>query len=427
MKTPRALILFGCLVLAGATAERLARADISVGSDGSDGSLYVTSNTVIDLSKAATATWDTPSPVAGKGVYDPQKWAVVFKYDSVYVAPGVSVSFLNNSTNAPVVWLARYGVTIDGYLSLDGHDGVSVGTPAVPGPGGFRGGKSGSSQTGALGGAGMGPGGGQYGISAGGGYGTIGYGSGSGMGAGGGTYGSPQVLPLIGGSGGGGLGWSSGEVFGGGGGGGGILIAAGRIAAINGNIHANGGYGTTSINSAGGGGSGGAIRIVADQLLGTGSLYATGSPSSPANPGRGGVGRVRLEANSMNFTGGGDPVFTLHLPIGNVATVWPSPGSPRIAISAVGGVPTPGDPNGNLFGGDLQISSAASVPVTVTAANVPVGAAMAVKAVLVAGGQSVTVSATLTSGDQTASTWTATLPAIPNNGYTLLQAHVTLP
>ena len=61
------------------------------------------------------------------------------------------------------------------------------------------------------------------------------------------------------------------------------------------------------------------------------------------------------------------------------------------------------------------------------ASNIPVNATVTVRAVLVAGGESVTVPATLTSGDQTASTWTATLPAIPNNGYTQLQAHVTLP
>ena len=93
MKTPRALILIGCLILFVASAAFSAHADISVGSDGSDGSLFVTSNMVIDLSKATTAAWNTPSPVSGKGVYDPQQWAVVFKYDSIYVAPGVTCAF----------------------------------------------------------------------------------------------------------------------------------------------------------------------------------------------------------------------------------------------------------------------------------------------------------------------------------------------
>ena len=56
-----------------------AHADIVVpGANGSDGTLNITTNTVIDLSQAVTGNWDTNNAAnAGKGVYDPEKWAVV--------------------------------------------------------------------------------------------------------------------------------------------------------------------------------------------------------------------------------------------------------------------------------------------------------------------------------------------------------------
>src|SRR5437867_4772714 len=106
MKDLYFLVLLAATSLGSQILATSARADISVGSDGSDGTLVVvTSDTYIDLSAAATATWNTPSPVPGKGVYDPQQWAVVFKYDSVYIAPGRTLTFTNHRTTAPVVWL----------------------------------------------------------------------------------------------------------------------------------------------------------------------------------------------------------------------------------------------------------------------------------------------------------------------------------
>lgn len=355
---------------------------------------------------------------------------MVFKYDSVYVSAGVTLSFKNNATTAPVAWLVTRGVRIDGTVSVDGQYDPAVGQLAVPGPGGFRGGKGTTPLTGG-GGPGLGPGGGGYASvsssgGGGGGYGSsgnTGVNNGGGPGAGGGTYGSPQIVPLIGGSGGGG----TIDQQGGGAGGGALLIAAGKSIAITGTISANGGGSTTS-SDGGGGGSGGAIRVVADVLAGAGSLLAIGGNTfQPGNLGDGGFGRIRLEANSTTFTGGSSPSYTLHLPVGPVPTIWPPAGSPSVTIATVAGVAVPTDPNGNLLGGDIQISSATAVPVTISAANVPSNATMALRAVLVTGATAVTVSATFASGDQTASTWTATLPAIANNAYTLLQARVTIP
>lgn len=63
-----------------------AMASITVPSDGTDGALVISANTVIDLSQAITGNWDTNNAAnSGKGVYDPAKWAVVFKYTSVTI------------------------------------------------------------------------------------------------------------------------------------------------------------------------------------------------------------------------------------------------------------------------------------------------------------------------------------------------------
>lgn len=93
------------------------------GADGSDGALVITEDTVIDLSQAvlgdgAAVKWDTNNAAnEGKGIYDPEKWAVVFKYSSVTVGAGVTLSFKNHGSRAPVVWLVNGDVTIDGTLA----------------------------------------------------------------------------------------------------------------------------------------------------------------------------------------------------------------------------------------------------------------------------------------------------------------------
>ena len=122
-------------------------AQLSIPGDGSDGALNITTNTVIDLSRAATGAWDANNATtAGKGIYDPTKWAVVFKYSSVTISNGATVTFSNHPSRAPVVWLVNGDVMIhsNGVLSLDGQYGVSdTINLAEPGPGGFRGGAEG--------------------------------------------------------------------------------------------------------------------------------------------------------------------------------------------------------------------------------------------------------------------------------------------
>jgi hypothetical protein len=111
--------------------------------DGSDGALNLTANTVIDLFQAVTGQWDANNAAnAGKGIYDSNKWAVVFKYSSVNIAGGATVTFKNHASRAPVVWLVNGNVTINGTVSLDGQAGQNSVNLPEPGPGGFRGGIS---------------------------------------------------------------------------------------------------------------------------------------------------------------------------------------------------------------------------------------------------------------------------------------------
>ena len=69
-------------MLGGATS----LAGINIPSDGSDGALVINGNTTIDLGLAITGAWDMNNAAhAGAGVYDSNKWAVVFKYTSVFI------------------------------------------------------------------------------------------------------------------------------------------------------------------------------------------------------------------------------------------------------------------------------------------------------------------------------------------------------
>ncbi len=218
-------------------------AGISVPSDGSDGLFYPTGNVEVDLSQAITGTWsDNNLANAGKGIYDPAKFAVVFKYTSVTVPTGARVTFKNHPSNAPVVWLVQGKVTINtnASVSLDGAQGQDTGSPLEPGPGGFRGGASKGNLPTFM--AGLGPGGGYY---------TTNPSSTTQRNAthtslrsddSGVTYGNPHIIPLIGGSGGAGFFYPGYNYnFGGGGGGGALLIVAGETITINGTLSADGG------------------------------------------------------------------------------------------------------------------------------------------------------------------------------------------
>lgn len=264
-----AICLLALLLFMGAAPVLLSQ-EFSSGSNESYGRLQVSENTTLDL------------PADG-----------IFHCTTIEVAANSTLTFNRNELNTPVYLLASGNIVIQGTIDVSGSDTVEgVVDGGRGGPGGFDGGKPGFND--AAQGDGYGPGGGSGGpsdwelatYSAGSGS----YGSVSNAGATtrkGSTYGSPLLIPLIGGSGGGGVAGSPGR--GGGGGGGAILIASSTSIEIGstGKIQALGG-GTLPHHNAG---SGGAIRLVAPVVVGTGEVNVSGGSGN-----YGGAGRIRVDS-----------------------------------------------------------------------------------------------------------------------------------
>lgn len=351
---------------------------LDVRSDGSDGAFEPTLSSegvvdgvlTVDLSRAPTvATWKTPGDdtgVYGRGVYDPVRWAVVFKYSRVTIPEGLTVRFQNHPKRAPVVWLVDGDVTIAGTVDLDGEDSVRAPRLTEPGPGGFRGGM-GYVSADIREGPGFGPGGG---------------GGGPGWASGGShrtrgrssahnpypqiTYGNPSLLPLVGGSGG--TGYSS--RYSGGGGGGALLLASAGRLTLDGAVTARGGTRPTGWSGGHAGGSGGAIRLVARILDGSGSLAVSGGQDET----KGGSGRIRLEyreyAAGADVQSDVEPSVLDDVPL--APRLWlqgddGDPDAPEVRIVSVGGVDAPADPRASMGAGghDVVLPKVSEVEVIV--------------------------------------------------------------
>ncbi|MCW5933778.1 MAG: hypothetical protein KIT45_05660 [Fimbriimonadia bacterium] len=378
-------------------------AQLNVPSDGSDGALNATSNTTIDLRLATTGAWNTPGN--GNGVYDPDRWAVVFKYSSVTLT-AATLNFINHRSNAPVVWLVQGDVIIENttinLITYDQFMGF-----IIPGPGGFRGGRGLSNSSSPAGSAGFGPGGARYLGSE---PGDAGYAS-PGSGAGGGiAYGNPQIVPLIGGSGGAGL--SSTHLPSGTGGGAILIVAGGRIVLSTGSsIRAEGVNLYSSVSY----GSGGSVRLVADRLEGDGSIFAQWSSASP--------GRVRIEVNHSAFNGNIMGSISVGLP-GNPPLIWPPNSAPSVRIVQVAGQNAPSDPSARFDQPDMSVGSSGTVTIRIAAQNVPSNWNVVVRVVRFAG-DDFTVNATRVSGNDANSVYEATLALPP--GMMTLQVRASAP
>ena len=336
------------------------------GADGSDEVLNIGTNTVIDLSKAVTGAWDANNNAnRGKGIYDSNKWAVVFKYSSVVISNGATVTFANHPSHAPVVWLVNGDVIIDGTVSLKGQSSVSAPGLAEPGPGGFRGGAGyyafGVDRT-----SGFGPGGGAYHPADGRQGAGASYGSQGTLGPS--PYGNPSLLPLIGGSGAGGSSVYQPQLdWGGGAGGGAILIACSGTMSIKGAIRANGGDGTTYTGS----GSGGGIRLVASSLTDNGIVEAIAGVGASYS---GGLGRIRIERvvnindNDWQVTPGASVVT---LQSGSTPLIWLPSDGPTVRIVSIGTVDAPADPRASFgtYGPDVTLPQVSTTPVVVETTN----------------------------------------------------------
>lgn len=294
-------------MLSGALALPAFGQGFSSGSNGSYGAINITENTTLDM------------PPDG-----------IFHCTTITVADNRTLSFRKNPNNTPVYLLATGEVRIDGTIDIEGQGGNLV-VGGQGGPGGFDGGNPGSVSTSP--GAGYGPGAGKGGAHANssapdaagsGSYSTVGPADSSNKGA---VYGSPLLLPLVGGSGGGGTIGTPG--LGGGGGGGAILIASDVSIALTGTIDADGGGNGSGIAN---GGSGGAIRLAAPVVSGNGILRANGTSS-------GGDGRIRvdtLDRSRLAFNFSPSGVTS----VGSMMVVFPSP-NPRLDIVEAAGTAIP--------------------------------------------------------------------------------------
>lgn len=302
MKT---LHLLTTALLATLSLSRVGAQSFDPGSNGSYGALNVTSNLTLDL------------PTNG-----------IFNCTSIMVSNGVTLTFRRNALNTAVYLLATEDVAISGTIDVSGEDGRSL-VEGFGGPGGFDGGKPGFAES--PPGAGYGPGAGKGGAN-----GNVQSGAGSGSYAAadpacvvtnkGAIYGSPLLVPLVGGSGGGGTVGSPGF------GGGAILIAsktsirftAGSVVRATGGM----GAGQSACNS----GSGGAIRLVAPAISGEGTLDVR----SRSN---GGSGRIRVDTlNRRDFRLAFAPNSSASM--GSMMLVFPTP-LPRLDIVEAAGTQIP--------------------------------------------------------------------------------------
>lgn len=255
----------------------------------------------------------------------------VLNCTTVSIASPAQLYFTKNARNTPAYILATGDVTIGGTIYVHGEDSVAR-QGANGGPGGYAGGQGGSNPA-----NGSGPGGGKGGwggneplppgklLRGGGGYGT----GGDPAVTGGSVYGNPLLIPLIGGSGGGGADEIAlSNQFGGAGGGGALLVASNTritFAQQQNSIWARGGGTSTGF----GGGSGGAVRLVAPIIAGNAKISVYG-------PSRGGYGRIRMDAltNTLNLIDNGDGSPNYSTFGKNMVVFLPTPPELRITNAA---------------------------------------------------------------------------------------------
>src|SRR2546422_805201 len=161
----------------------------------------VTPGSAATFSSSSTGSLGAFAPSSNTTVVLPADG--ILNYTTVAIPAGVTVTFQRNSTNTPVTMLATGDISIAGTIDVSGQNAVlSVGSTPAPGglggPGGFSGGMSGSwSNSNFNGTAGQGPGGGRASI-------RDPFFTTSDSGTYGGPSGFVRLLPLFGGSGGGG-------------------------------------------------------------------------------------------------------------------------------------------------------------------------------------------------------------------------------
>lgn len=334
------------------------------GSDGTDGAFEPTQDVEILVTKPA------------------------YHYTRINIPQGVTVTFQKTANNHPVVWLSQEAVNIAGTVDVAGKAAVGS-TGGTGGPGAWNGGNgalaaAGSPDVTLAAKSGQGPGGGLAGLGnnqhgAGAGHATQGQ-TGTGGTSGGQPYGNNYGLPLLGGSGGAGASFNTGNVVGAGGGGGGgaIRIASSTRITVTGSILARGGDGTRTTNPDtggtsydGGGGSGGWIKLMANFMdIGEAATLNARGGATAGSGGVGATGRVRLEAYGRNIGSGAfiQPPASFASPI---EFTLPQD-FPGIRIASINGQ-TVTNPAGQPSLPDLTLAESGPVTIVVQGRNIPLG------------------------------------------------------
>jgi len=417
------------------------------GSDGSDGALDFTwaaslpaAERTIVFDPKDDATFD---PGSGREL-DPNN-DNVFHFTRILIPTNVTVVLRADKLLwRPVYWLATDDITIQysGYLYLggaNGHSETSQGNarvPAMPGPGGFPGGLGASGVAKAT--AGFGPGAGLPATTDGEGgdasHSTLG--SGNSGGTAGALYGTPYLVPFVGGSGGAGGGNSTqtqpNSRSGGGAGGGAIVLSSSTKILNDGQITADGGYGdggSGSFTAGGGFGSGGSVRLMAPTIMGRIYHYNSGSGSITVRGGRSNTaksnGRIRIEAFNNQLQNSFFPDNTDAVRISGLVPTTPFlpsdsrvPGWPSVQVVSIDGISLPTIPTASFSVPDAQINSATDVAVVFATSNIPTTASLTLQ-IISPDNDVIIVSPSHSSGTQANSTWntTVTFPAGFSRGY----------
>ncbi|MFZ1502245.1 MAG: hypothetical protein WAS50_03755, partial [Nitrospira sp.] len=173
-----------------------------------------------------------------------------------------------------------------------------------------------------------------------------------------------------------------------------------------------------SFNTVAGSGSGGAIRLVASQILGAGTLQATPGIQPSCFYNFLNSGRIRVEANTLSFTGTSTPGFSPGAPTGvTVASVPPLISAPSLRIASIADVAMPPVPIGSATMPDvtLPVGTGNLVPVVLTANNIPVPTLFTVQVHLpTTSNPMVTVTSGASSGSFASSTATANVTLTPS-------------
>ena len=223
-----------------------------------------------------------------------------------------------------------------------------------------------------------------------------------------GAYGNPQIIPLIGGSGGGS---HSADPESGSGGGGAILIGAAKNVLIAGTINVLGGRADRTI------GSGGAVRIIGEQVFGTGSIMAVELNALP--------GRIRIETPAISGAINFFP-STVAVPPANPPIIWPAANAPTVKIASIDGIAAPADPTAPLLNtSDVALAKNTAVDVIIQTTDFPTSGVVQVRDVKKYGNATWTNATLVPGGTFATSNWKATLTF--SGGFTTLQAKATVP